>query len=146
MSQLIIQISTLLSHDISEKKRKIEQQPGGQPLSRPLFTTVSKKASDRPQTEAHIKKVAPSKLLSNLASVKTKGDASEAPESVPRSSGFKETPRIIREEPEQEFEHRKRDERLALVEDLEPGPYEFTSPHDDPDFERLEPHSGINMK
>lgn len=103
-------------------------------------------ANDKPRPEAHIKQIAPSKLLSNLASVKTKDDTSEGPELVPRSAGFKETAKMTQEEAEQEYEHRKRDERLALVEDLEPGPYEFTPPHDDPDFERLEPHSGINMK
>ena len=118
----------------------------GQPLARPIFQTAPKRTLDKPQPEAHIRKIAPSKLLSNLASVQPKVDTSEASESVPRSTGFKEAPRVIQEEVEQEYEHRKRDERLALVEDLESGPYEFTPPYDDPDFERLEPHSGINMK
>ena len=39
----------------------------------------------------------------------------------------------------------KRDDRLALVEDIERGPYEFTPPTDDPDFQQLEPHSGIRL-
>ncbi|KAI0321313.1 hypothetical protein OF83DRAFT_1081034 [Amylostereum chailletii] len=38
-----------------------------------------------------------------------------------------------------------RDDRLALIEDLEPGPYEHKAPFDDPLFEKLEPHSGIHL-
>jgi minichromosome maintenance protein 10 len=40
----------------------------------------------------------------------------------------------------------KRDDRLALIEELEPGPYEHKAPFDDPHFERLEPHSRICLK
>lgn len=127
---------------MSEKKRRVEQQPVGKPLSRPVFQSSSKGTTDKPRPESHIRTIAPSKLISNLASVKAKADTSEP---VPRTAGFREAPRAIQVEVEQEYEHRKRDERLALVEDLEPGPYDFASPHDDPDFERLEPHSGINM-
>jgi minichromosome maintenance protein 10 len=39
----------------------------------------------------------------------------------------------------------KRDDRLVLVEELEPGPYEHNPPVDDSVFEKLEPHSGINL-
>jgi minichromosome maintenance protein 10 len=40
----------------------------------------------------------------------------------------------------------KRDERLALVEDLEVGPVEHKPPFDDPLFEQFEPNSGIRLK
>lgn len=39
----------------------------------------------------------------------------------------------------------QRDDRLALVEDFQMGPYEFTPPVDDPDFKSVEPHSGIAL-
>jgi hypothetical protein len=38
-----------------------------------------------------------------------------------------------------------RDDRLVLMEELEPGPYEHKPPFDDPLFERFEPHSGIRL-
>ena len=38
-----------------------------------------------------------------------------------------------------------RDDRLMLMEELEPGPYEHKPPLDDPNFGRLEPHSGIRL-
>ena len=38
-----------------------------------------------------------------------------------------------------------RDSRLALVEDLQPGPYDHKPPFDDPLFETFEPHSGIHL-
>ncbi|KAI0248406.1 hypothetical protein BJV78DRAFT_1236417 [Lactifluus subvellereus] len=38
-----------------------------------------------------------------------------------------------------------RDDRLALMEELEPGPYEHKPLFDDPLFERFEPHSGIRL-
>ena len=38
-----------------------------------------------------------------------------------------------------------RDDRLMLMEELEPGPYEHKPPFDDPLFGRFEPHSGIRL-
>lgn len=40
----------------------------------------------------------------------------------------------------------RRDERLALIEDLEPGPVDHTPPFDDPNFKQLEPNSGIRLR
>lgn len=39
----------------------------------------------------------------------------------------------------------KRDETLAVVEDLELGPKEFDAPADDPDWNKVEPYSGIRL-
>lgn len=39
----------------------------------------------------------------------------------------------------------KRDEDLSIIEDIVPGPYEHKPPLDDPNFERLEPHSGTRL-
>ena len=38
-----------------------------------------------------------------------------------------------------------RDDRLAIVEDLVPGPADHKPPFDDPRFEKLEPNSGIRL-
>ena len=38
-----------------------------------------------------------------------------------------------------------RDDRLTLIEELEPGPYEHKPLFDDPLFERFEPHSSIRL-
>lgn len=40
----------------------------------------------------------------------------------------------------------ERDERLALVEKLELGPRHFEPPFGDPNFEQLEPNSGIRLR
>lgn len=68
---------------------------------------------------------------------------STAIEPVPRSTGFTEKPKDI--ESVQEEQSLKRDDRLALINDLKPGPYEHNPPSDDSKFDRLEPHSGINL-
>lgn len=39
----------------------------------------------------------------------------------------------------------KRDDRLALIEDLEVGPTDHKPPFDDPHFRQLEPNSGIRL-
>lgn len=92
-----------------------------------------------------VKKIAPSTMLTKLSSInrtaRLDGDATEPPA---RSTGFTERPQEIRP-PAEEKLVQKRDERLALIESLEPGPYEHTPPYDDPEFARSEPHSGINL-
>ena len=39
----------------------------------------------------------------------------------------------------------KRDERLVLVENLIPGPYQHKGHPDDPNFDKFEPHSSIRL-
>ena len=39
----------------------------------------------------------------------------------------------------------KRDERLVLVENLRPGPYQHNNLPDDPNFDKFEPHSSIRL-
>ena len=65
-----------------------------------------------------------------------------------RSTSFLEkVPPVTGPGPEVEGESsgRKRDENLILVEDLELGAVEHNDPFDDPDFEKLEPNSGIRL-
>ncbi|KAF9484171.1 hypothetical protein BDN70DRAFT_910831 [Pholiota conissans] len=133
-----------------KKKRKLDHQPTGKPPARPVFQTAtqlmlagSSKPAPKPETEI-IKKIAPSNMLNKLASFQRAADLDDAAELPSRSTGFKEKPQEIRQ-PVEEKLAQKRDERLALIENLEPGPYEHTPPQDDPTFARLEPHSGINL-
>jgi minichromosome maintenance protein 10 len=77
-----------------------------------------------------------STLFSTLLRLEKAADAaengSEGKEQVERTVGFDDKP-----------SHPQRDDRLALVEDFQMGPYEFTPPVGDPTFEAFEPHSGI---
>lgn len=66
-------------------------------------------------------------------------------EPLPRSTGFTEKPKVIEPAQEERFITSKRDDRLALINDLEPGPYEHNPPFDDPKFDKLEPNSGIYL-
>ncbi|KAH8827204.1 hypothetical protein DL96DRAFT_1498714 [Flagelloscypha sp. PMI_526] len=62
-------------------------------------------------------------------------------EVVERSSGFSEAPA----RPPQNSSRRTRDENLAVIEELLPGPYDHTPPVSDPLFTSLEPNSGIRL-
>ncbi|KDR78277.1 hypothetical protein GALMADRAFT_245372 [Galerina marginata CBS 339.88] len=131
-----------------KKKRKLDShQSLGKPLGRLIFQTVPQqntKAGSSKPPEEQFKKPAPSNFLNKLATVNRKNDPNDVVDPISRSMGFTEKPKEIQPLEEEHLSH-KRDERLALVEDLEPGPYEHTPPYDDPNFEKLEPHSGINM-
>ncbi|KAF8181067.1 hypothetical protein BJ912DRAFT_1044739 [Pholiota molesta] len=122
-----------------KKKRKIDH-PTGKPLARPVFQTSLQQTSalradkeDRSFT-----------FLNKLATINRTADPADGVEQPSRSTGFTEKPREI-QPPAEEKLAQKRDERLALIDSLEPGPYEYAPPYDDPDFARLEPHSGINL-
>jgi minichromosome maintenance protein 10 len=91
-----------------------------------------------------IKKIAFSTFLNKLATINRTTEPADGVEQPSRSTGFTEKPSEI-QPPAEEKLAQKRDERLALIDSLEPGPYEHTPPYDDPDFARLEPHSGINL-
>lgn len=90
-------------------------------------------------------KPAPSNFIKELASMKRMNDPSDSVEPTARSMGFTETPKEINRSVQVEHLAHKRDERLALIEDLEPGPYEHNAPTNDPLFKTVEPHSNINL-
>ncbi|PPR05047.1 hypothetical protein CVT24_010194 [Panaeolus cyanescens] len=122
------------------------RQPNFQSASTTFSSDLAKAKAKKDKEKAEAEKYAPpapSKLLSNLSAVTARRtmDDEEA-ETVSRSTGFKEAPKVI---PMKEPAGLKRDERLALIEELEPGPYEHNPPSDDPLFEKFEPHSGINL-
>ena len=79
-------------------------------------------------------------MFSQLKSISAKKE--EAYDSVTRTEGFSETPLP----PPGKSAGTSRDENLAIIEELEPGPAEHRPIIDDPNFERLEPNSGIRLK
>lgn len=93
----------------------------------------------RTESPAIFVEAPPSKLLAKLASLRARDTASE--EEISRSTSFKDLPAVV---PPYNG-GLKRDGRLNLVEELEVGPVNHTAPFDDPNFERLEPNSGIKL-
>ncbi|KAI0346481.1 hypothetical protein BDW22DRAFT_1322999 [Trametopsis cervina] len=90
---------------------------------------------------------APSTVLTKLASLSSNSSSDTSKYSMTRSGGFLEQAPLksVYDENASAGYAVRRDEDLALVEDLEPGPYEHKAQFDDPHFQRLEPHSGIRL-
>lgn len=93
-------------------------------------------ANDRSTvSSAALQQPGPSNVISKLSAL-SKRAPSPAEQCVPeRTSSFADKASEIP----------ARDDDLTLIEELKPGPYEHTSPFDDPLFEHLEPHSGIRL-
>ncbi|KAF9450739.1 hypothetical protein P691DRAFT_664712 [Macrolepiota fuliginosa MF-IS2] len=141
-----------------KKKRRIEgkndkqlkprnSQPSFQKLPR-ASTSGGAVSSNTSSVQGAESNPAPSQFLSKLVEVKSRPNQVSVPEAIARTSAFSDTTRPNRpeENPEGPTEFSlKRDDRLALVEDLERGPYDFTPPSGDPNFQQLEPHSGIRL-
>ncbi|KAF7297262.1 zf-primase domain-containing protein [Mycena indigotica] len=121
----------------------------------PKKKTRSPQVNTRPALQAlTLTKIAPknefvpfrptaSTVLSKLANTKPSQIDDMEVESLPRSTAFTDAPKAP--EPIASTSVLQRDERLALVETLEMGPYEHTAPFDDPRFEQVEPNSGIRL-
>lgn len=70
-----------------------------------------------------------------------------------RSSAFAEKPApqlnpdaaVSMKKLEETIDAPQRDDRLALIEDLEVGPTDHKAPFDDPHFQQMEPNSGIRL-
>lgn len=84
-----------------------------------------------------------------LAGIKGNSEPESLADKVPRTSGFGERPvqRLEREPADlmDVVDAPKRDDRLALIEELELGPYDHTPPAGDPHFKTVEPNSGIRL-
>lgn len=102
----------------------------------------------RAQPEKQYTKLAPSKVLNQLATLNHRPVDDEPRDRVIRSSGFAEPPSnpIPKNDDVAGIPAPNRDERLVIIEDLEPGPAEHTPPSDDPEFQQLEPNSGIRLR
>lgn len=95
-------------------------------------------------------KPAPSNVISKLASFGKQSKGSSPTKNITRSSGFSERPAEATDQgmdipTDEVVDAPKRDDRLALIEDIEVGPTNFKPPFDDPHFQQLEPNSGIRL-
>ncbi|OCH85041.1 hypothetical protein OBBRIDRAFT_343267 [Obba rivulosa] len=146
------QASVLAPATPSPKKRKTGHEPGRRAAqaastgssssSRKLPPSiVASRSSKAHAPSPHVSTVEqpPSTVLKKLASAHASSSRVTPAEAVTRSSDFTEKPAHF-ERPVPE-----RDDRLALVEELLPGPVEHKAPFDDPHFEKLEPNSGIRL-
>ena len=123
------------------EKRKLEAKPAprtsGNPPLQPKLNPNQPKSTTGPPNLPPLK---PSKLLSSMASIHAQSKVVRDP--VERSTSFFEVPK---DENRSQLACQERDDRLALVEALTPGPQAHVPPVDDPHFARLEPNSGIHL-
>ena len=139
---------------VTEKKRKLShsERPAARPSNvapRGKSGASSATSSSTPHpplhaTETQSRKPAPSTVLEKLAKVHTQKDAQPAKNVVARSTAFTQ-PAVVDTPRETAQDVPARDDRLAIIEDLEPGPADHKPPFDDPRFEKLEPNSGIRL-
>jgi len=117
----------------------------GQPNSKPI-------GRGRPSAPLPLKP-APSNVLSKLASLSNQSQDISPTDGITRSSAFAEKPvpqpdlnaDASLRRPDDVIDAPARDNRLALIEDLEMGPIDHKPPFDDPHFQQLEPYSGIRL-
>ncbi|KAK0475086.1 hypothetical protein IW261DRAFT_1646941 [Armillaria novae-zelandiae] len=108
-------------------------------LPRPVAKTPIPSSSKTPTSLPP--KPAPSAVLAKLAKSKPLSlDDDDGDVEPSRSAAFADKPAEVKP-----AAGTHRDERLALIEDFEPGPYDHKPPFDDPNFEQLEPNSGIRL-
>jgi minichromosome maintenance protein 10 len=102
---------------------------------------MSTKEKGKGQLQPGFTKPAPSSLVSKLASLSKQKDEPNA-EAVARSSSFRDAPQV----PAAPSAYaQQRDESLALIEELPVGPIDHSPPVDDPNFDQIEPNSGIRL-
>ncbi|KAF8624888.1 hypothetical protein AX15_005756 [Amanita polypyramis BW_CC] len=140
-----------------KKKRKLDTPKDPDSLRQVAKTLDFKLHHERPvasislsmgkgrTAKRNIAEPAPSNLLNKLAAI-TSGMSSKGDDifgegeidKPPRSMSFTDTAASL-------STNSKRNKDLTVIEDIEPGPYEHNPPLDDPNFERLEPHSSIRL-
>jgi minichromosome maintenance protein 10 len=140
--------------DETEKKRKVDHKQTNharhassskrQPSVSLPISHSSKPLGGQPIPETYPLKPAPSTVLTKLANLNDR-PREALPNEIVRSSGFSDKPQAPPLEPLDVGIASNRDDRLALVEDLEVGPVDHKPPFDDPHFEYLEPNSGIRL-
>jgi hypothetical protein len=91
---------------------------------------INKDVSDLPPVKTYNSSV----FLSSVAKIKKEDIDNEDEHQQSRTMSFMDRPVVLR------------DERLAIIEDLRPGPREFEPLPDDPDFKRMEPNSRIYLR
>ncbi|KAJ3546406.1 hypothetical protein NM688_g5519 [Phlebia brevispora] len=88
---------------------------------------------------------AASSVLSKLATFTSPSNGEDAKKTTTRTTTFHERAALLEMKDRSMPTVATRGEDLALVEDLELGPYDHKAPFDDPHFEKLEPNSGIRL-
>ncbi|KAF6750315.1 hypothetical protein DFP72DRAFT_1139493 [Ephemerocybe angulata] len=133
------------------KKRKTEQPaPQRQSVPQPAFKRAPAASGSQPRKSTSSSSNTqppppkPSNVLENLSKITKDSETVEKESTVIRTTAF--TDQAIPAQDYNDTSTVKRDERLALIQDFEPGPYDHTPPSDDPTFEKLEPHSNIALK
>ncbi|KZT02785.1 uncharacterized protein LAESUDRAFT_738494 [Laetiporus sulphureus 93-53] len=112
--------------------------------SRSSQTLSSSQSSVARNATAPAQKQVPSTVLQKLAKAHSRKDTQLTPAAITRSTAFTEKP-APQDDTVPQSNAQQRDDRLALVEKLIPGPVEHKPPFDDPKFEKLEPCSGIRL-
>ncbi|CCM03479.1 uncharacterized protein FIBRA_05612 [Fibroporia radiculosa] len=131
-------------HPSSESKR--QEMPR---IQAPKFNATPKdhRSGRIPERAIQVVKPAPSTVIQKLASVHANHTTHTDSVPVTRSSAFADPPVRLAHLGHDSTtpDMQARDDRLALVEELEMGPVDHKAPFDDPRFERLEPNSGIRL-
>ncbi|KAJ7456966.1 hypothetical protein FB451DRAFT_1407015 [Mycena latifolia] len=127
----------------SPKKRRPDTNNASFPSSR-LNRPAESATLSTPAEEFVPAKPAASTLLNKLATANRRPlDVAEA-EPLIRSSAFTDVPQV----PDPTVASStalQRDDRLAIIENLEVGPVDHKPSFDDPHFQKLEPNSGIRL-
>ncbi|OJA13974.1 hypothetical protein AZE42_03602 [Rhizopogon vesiculosus] len=153
-----------------KKKRKVNHAGqrssfgGTSTTSAPILASAARNMTARPAgkvpiTAKQYHKPPPSNLLHKLSTLSGGPPKHEQVKSIQRSHsllarskpesslapspGMDEAPPVV-PQPASDIVP-NRDDRLAIVEQLEVGPIDHKPPPDDPHFERLEPNSGIRL-
>ncbi|KAI0032849.1 hypothetical protein K488DRAFT_85447 [Vararia minispora EC-137] len=118
-------------------------------LSAPIILKPSKQHSPRHShsfSAPSAAKPKPSTLLSKLSDLKNKPQKQVESYEDSRTDSFLSKAKPCKGEVGADIVRTPlRDDRLAIIADLRPGPYDHKAPADDHLFQRLEPHSGIYL-
>lgn len=134
-------LSLLEKRKVAHVKPSVAQNSAASRASSSNSSNLKNKAQAKKE-HLPLARAAPSALVAKLASLSK--TATAGPD-IPRSSGFTETAKPPPPFVDDDVQAPLRDERLALIEDVPLGPVDYTPQSDDPDFERLEPNSGIRL-
>ncbi|EJD05074.1 uncharacterized protein FOMMEDRAFT_81119 [Fomitiporia mediterranea MF3/22] len=147
---------TVLAPSTPSRKKNTTHDAVQKPtdLSRKVQRTQQSKCPNVAQGQSTTSRVAlkqderansstPATFISQLKSINS--NKGEGHERAARTDGFEEKPALAPTNSETTTAP-VRDDRLAIVEDLVPGPVDHKPAADDPDFEKLEPNSGIRLK
>ncbi|EGO02999.1 hypothetical protein SERLA73DRAFT_103056 [Serpula lacrymans var. lacrymans S7.3] len=159
--------STLLAPATpSPKKRRVERKlkesatSKAQTTKSNTYIAYNKEPQRNQATVAEVdlrRSLAPSNVLNKLSFLSKDKDKDTLPNVAVRSTAFSDKPKTkVLPQPEVVSDmatecapHKdsvpKRDDRLALLEEISIGPSEHKAPFDDPFFEQMEPNSGIRL-